>query len=434
MQPFRPFPTLALALALFVLAACQTMPTSKPARDTSAAEADALVPDYTAALHQHPNDYIAFLKTWFEGVKPEIDSADIVRYGLATKDKAAELAAEKLIFGNEAFCTQNVGTIVKEPPALTCVAADGKTIARLSVQVFHSSAEQPGTLQFTGESSAWMSRLSEAQLHDYLRALDTLSGNGATGNVLLASGESFEVVRFGRLSAPDFYALKTPNHGLIFFTDILSAKWGVDTLTVVQANGEQFEETAKGLAPGNTLVRLVPTDNDQLVAQALSFEAPFRFVYVDPASKRPRQIRVRADVQILQINLSPKPSRYRGGVIETRFDKKERDAFRKSLVAEARKTAAKSGKRVDSVDLNDAKLRSDLEQIGRSGPCLRSLTEDRLRAGDIAHTEYLVCAEYRQEAEAVKSSEGRLTPDKTPLLFLGRAARAPWYDFNGILR
>ena len=432
MPPFRLFPAVTLAVAVFVLAACQSIPMPKAARDT--AEADALVPDHATALDAHPNDYIAFVKTWFEDVTPEIDSADIVRYALAAKDKAAELAAEKLIFGNESFCTRNGGTIVKEPPALTCVGAEGKTIARLSVQVFHSSAEQPGTLQFTGESAAWMSRLSEARLTDYWRVLETLSGNGATGSVLLSSGESFEVVRFGRLSAPDFYALKTPDHGLIFLTDVLSVKWGADTMTVAQLNGEQFEETVKGLTPGNTIVRLVPTDNDQLLAQPLTFDAPFRFVHVDPAAGQPRQVRVRADTQILQINLSPKPSKYRGGVIETRFEKKQRDAFRKSLVSEARKTAAISGKRVDSVDLSDAKLRGDLEQIGRSGPCLRSLTEDRLRAGDIAYTEYLVCAEYRQEAEAVKSNNGQLTPHKTPLLFLGRAARAPWYDFNGVLR
>jgi hypothetical protein len=432
MPLFRQF--LVLALATLVLAACQSTPGQKAAPDSSAAEADALVPDHAAALQAHPKDYIGFIKGWFHGVKPEIDSADIVRIGLAASDSAAELAAEKLIAGNEAFCTGNGGTIVKEPPALTCVGADGKYIARLSVQVFHSSADQPGALQFTGESAAWMSRLSGEQLADFRRVLDTLAGNGAAGSVLLASGESFEVVRFGRLSAPDFYALKTPNHGLIFLTDLLSVKWGADSVTVAQRNGERFEESAKGLTPGNTIVRLVPTDNDELVAQPLTSEAPFRFVYVDPAVKQARQVRVRADTQILQINLSPKASRYRGGLIATRFEKKERDAFRKSLVAEARKTAASSGKRVDSVDLSDPKLRSNLEQIGRGGPCTHSLSDDRLRAGDIAYTEYLVCAEYRQEAEAVKSSEGQLTPDKTPLLFLGRAARAPWYDFKGVLR
>jgi hypothetical protein len=57
-----------------------------------------------------------------------------------------------------------------------------------------------------------------------------------------------------------------------------------------------------------------------------------------------------------------------------------------------------------------------------------------LRTGDVSLSEYLVCAQYRQEAETIKGNGGELTPDKTPLLFLGRAARAPWYDFNGVLR
>jgi hypothetical protein len=65
---------------------------------------------------------------------------------------------------------------------------------------------------------------------------------------------------------------------------------------------------------------------------------------------------------------------------------------------------------------------------------VRTQSEDRLRNGDISLSEYLVCTEYRREAEIVKGNAGEVTPDKTPLLFLGRAARAPWYDFNGILR
>jgi hypothetical protein len=422
----------AIVLPL-LLAGCENMP--MPTRsDDSAAQADVLVPDPTFALESHPDNYIAFLKGWFEGTRPQIDAADIVRYSLAANDRTAELAAEKLIFGHEAFCQQNGGTMTKEPPALTCVGSDGKPLARLSVQVFHSSDAQPGALQFTGESARWMSRLDEARLTDYRRVLDTLSGNGVAGGVLLASGEGFDVVRFGRLSGPDFYALKTPNHGLIWLSDIVSVKWSADALNVTQRGGEQFVESGKGLTPGNTIVRLRPTDNDQLVAEALSFEDPFRFVYVDPRSKQPRQVRVRADTQILQITISPKASKYRGGMIDTRFDKKDREAFRRSLVADARKTAANTGRKTDSLDLSDTKLRSDMEQLGRAGPCVRTLSEDRLRTGDIAYTEYLVCGEYRQEADAVKTTGGVLTPDKTPLLFLGRAARAPWYDFNGVLR
>jgi hypothetical protein len=198
-------------------------------------------------------------------------------------------------------------------------------------------------------------------------------------------------------------------------------------------NGEQIEDTAKGLAPGSTIVRLRPTTNDQLKADSLSFDQPFRFVYVDPKSKQPRQVRVRADALIVQITASRPPSQYRAGTIQTRFSKKEAEAFRKALVAEARKTAANTGKKTETLNLDDPKLRADLDQIGRVGPCTRTQSEDRLHVGDIAYSEYLVCVEYRQEAEAVKANGGELTPDKTPLLYLGKAARAPWYNFNGVL-
>ena len=283
-------------------------PNRKATPDNSAAEATALVPDYRPALESNANDYIAFLKNWFQGVAPEIDSTDIVRYALSAGDKTADLAAEKLISGNEAFCAQSGGKIVRDPAALTCVAQDGRAIARLAVQVFHSSPEQQGTLQFTGESAAWMSRLNEVQLADYRHVIDTLSGNGIGGGVLLSSGESFDVIRFGRLSGPDFYALKTPNHGLIWLDDVVSVKWSSDTISIMLRNGEQIEDTAKGLAPGSTIVRLRPTTNDQLKADSLSFDQPFRFVYVDPKRKQPRQVRVRADALIVQITVSRQPS------------------------------------------------------------------------------------------------------------------------------
>jgi hypothetical protein len=425
--------SLAIVIAALGLIACQSAPSSKPPADNSAAEASGLVPDYQPALGSNAGDYIAFLKTWFQDATPEIDSADIVRYAFSAADKTAELAAERLIAGNEAFCNRSGGKIVRDPAALTCVTADGKAIARLSVQVFHSSAEQPGTLQFTGESAAWMLRLNEAQLADYRRVIDTLSGNGIGGGVLLSSGESFDAVRFGRLSAPDFYALKTPNHGLIWLEDVVSVKWGPDTISITQRSGEQIEDTGKGLAPGNTIVRLRPTANDQLKAEPLTFDQPFRFVYVDPKSKQPRQVRVRNDALILQLTVSRQASKYHAGMIRTRFDKKGAEAFRKSLVAEARKTAANTGRKTETLNLDDAKLRADLDQIGRVGPCTRTQSEDRLRVGDIAYSEYLVCVEYRQEAETVKANGGQLTPDNTPLLYLGRAARAPWYNFNGVL-
>jgi hypothetical protein len=432
-RAFAPLRLCNLAF-LAVVAACQSMPMSKSNSASAAARADALIPDYSAALQSNPNDYIAFLKAWFQNAPAEIDSPQIVRYSFPADDKTADFAAEKLIYGNEAFCAQNGGKISTEAAGLSCIGAGGKLTSRLSVQVFHATADQPGALQFTGESAAWIARLNEERLADYRRVIDALSGNGVAGNVLLSTGESFDVLRFGRLSAADFYALKTPTHGLIFLSDVVSVKWVPDGMSIVERDGDQYTEAAKGLTPGTTLVRLQPTVDNQLQAVALSFEEPFRFVYLDPKSKQPRQARVRADTRILQINISAKASKYRGGSIATRFDKKERDAFRKSLVADARKTATTIGKKTDSIDLNDAKVRADLEQVGRGGPCARSQFEDRVHAGDIAYSEYLVCAEYRQESEAAKAAGGELSPDRTPLLFMGRAARAPWYDFNGVMR
>jgi len=422
----------AMAIAL-CLAACQSAPSKKAVPEAATAEAEALVPGVAPALQSHPGDYIAFLKSWFQGVTPQIDSTDIVRYAFAAGDKTATLAADRLISGNEAFCSQNGGRIVRDASALSCVAPDAKVIARLSVQVFHSSPEQPGTLQFTGESADWIVRLNQVQLADYRRVIDVLSGNGTGGGVLLSSGQSFEAVRFGRLSGPDFYALKTPTHGLIWFEDVVSVKWGVDSISVIQRSGEQIEDTGAGLAPGNTIVRVLPTENGQLRAEPLTFDRPFSFVYIDSKSKQPRQVRVRSAALILQITVSPRSSKYRGGLIQARFDKRDADAFRKALVAQARKTALNTGKATDVVNLDDAKLRADLDRLGRVGPCVRTQSEDRLRSGDIAYGEYLVCAEQRQEAETVKSNGGVLTPDKTPLLYLGRAAHAPWYNFNGVL-
>jgi hypothetical protein len=426
-------PLCVSVLALALLVGCQGGGAPKASSD-AAAEADTLVPDYSSALQSHPSDYIGFIKSWFQGANPEVESVELVRYSLPAPDAMTERAAETLVAGHEAFCKGNGGQITREPPTLTCVGADNKVIARMAVQVFHSSADQPGALQFSAESSAWIARLNEERLADFRRVIDTLAGNGVGGSVLLTSGESFEVVRFGRLSMPDFYAVKTPEHGLTWLSDIVSVKWTPNGIAVTPRKGEAFEEHVEGMTPHNTLVRLRPTDDLQLKAEPLSHDEPLRFVYIDPVSKLARQARVRADGQVLQLTISSKPSRYRGGMIDTRFSAKARDAFRKALVADARKAAANGGKRTDQLDLDDAKLRADLEQLGRGGPCARSQSDDRLRSGDIAYTEFLVCAEYRKEAEAVKAADGELKPDTTPLLFLSRAARAPWYDFGGVLR
>jgi hypothetical protein len=405
---------------------------SAAARDGAAAQT--WIGDYAAALGAHPDDYIAFVRAWLGETIPDLESPQLVRYNLTGDDRSIQAGADRLLAGNRAFCSRNGGEIVPEPPTFTCAATDRRAIARLSVLVFHASADQPASLQFTAESAAWLARLKEERMSDYRRVLDTLAGNGIAGDVLLSSGDNFDVVRFGRLAAPDFYALKTPGHGLIWFTDLVSAKWSEQGVSVVERDGERFDETGAGMTPGNTIVRLRPTLDNQLKAEPLTNEEPFRFVYLDPISKQPRQARVRADTRILQITISAKASRYHSGAIQTRFDKTQQEGFRKALVSDARKVAANTGRSKDKLDLEDAKMRSDLDQIGRVGPCARTQSEDRLRTGDVSLSEYLVCAQYRQEADTIKANGGELTPEHTPLLFLGRAARAPWYDFNGVLR
>jgi hypothetical protein len=428
----KPYVALLFALGV-LLAGCTPHPAATSVGETRSHQE--LIPDYTLALSEHAHDYLAFVRSWLAESSPELESGEFVRYALNGDERATQAGAERLLAGFRAYCAGQSGEVVSEPPALTCVTAGGKALARLSVSVFHASEHQPASLQISAESPAWLARLSEERMNDYRLVLSTLAGNGLAGNVLLSSGENFEVVRFGRLSSPDFYALKTPQHGLIWFSDLVSVKWSEQGLSAVERDGDRFEEMGTELTPSTTIVRLRPTLDNQLKAEPLSADEPFRFVYFDTATQQPRQARVRADRQILQITIaSSRNDRYRAGAINARFDKQQQAAFRKSLMADARKTAANTGKRTDRVNLDDEKLRSDLDQVGRVGPCARTQSENRLRNGDIALTEYLVCAEYRQEADIVKSSGGEVTPDKTPLLFLGRAARAPWYDFNGVLR
>jgi hypothetical protein len=419
-----------LALGLLI-GGCAMRPSEAPP-DASRAQ-DMLIPDYANALQGHSDEYIAFMRAWLSRTPPELESSDLLRYNLSGDDDSTQAGAEQLLAGFRAYCNERSGEVIPEPPAFTCASAERKALARLSMSVFHASADQPASLQFSAESSAWLARLNEERMSDYRRVLSTLSGNGPSGNVLLSSGESFEVVRFGRFVAPDFYALKTPGHGLVWFSDLVSVKWSEQGVSVVERDGDRYDETGAGLTPLNTIVRLRPTLDNQIKAEALSAEEPFRFVYLD-AAKQPRQARIRADGRILQITVAAKSERLRSGAIKVRFDKKLQEDFHKQLVADARKAALNTGKRTDHIDLGDAKMRSDLDQIGRVGPCARTQSDDRLRVGDISLSEYLVCTQYRHEADLIKSAGGELTPEKTPLLFLGRAARAPWYDFNGVLR
>jgi hypothetical protein len=79
-------------------------------------------------------------------------------------------------------------------------------------------------------------------------------------------------------------------------------------------------------------------------------------------------------------------------------------------------------------------VRDEVQRMGRNGPCSKSQSDAALKSGDLSLTEFYVCAQYRKESKELLGNDGTISPDKTPLVFLGRAARAPWFDFNGVLR
>jgi hypothetical protein len=273
-----------------------------------------------------------------------------------------------------------------------------------------------------------------AQVSRYRQVLYALDGNGPSGDVLLASGEVLEVARFGRLSGPDVYAVQLPEHGLIAFTELLSVRWTEAGVRVIMRDGSVIEESGPRLTPSRTLVRLTPAADQQLLAAAPTRDAPLRFVTLDARKKQPRQVRLRNVDQLLEVTVSPRPPAYPGGPIQPRFGSKERDAFSKTLTADARKASARLGRKPARLDLDDAALRQEVEKLGRSGPCTKAQSEAGLKTGDLALTEFLVCAQYRAESALVLKNGGQLSPDKTPLLYLSRAARAPWYDFDGVMR
>jgi hypothetical protein len=199
-------------------------------------------------------------------------------------------------------------------------------------------------------------------------------------------------------------------------------------------DGSAVEEAGPSLTPAKTLVRLVPGTDPQVAAVPLTAEAPFRFVTMDARTKMPRQVRLRNVNQLLKVTVSPKPALYKSGPIETSFEKKERDAFTRTLLADARKAAARLPRKPPPLDIEDATQREELEKLGRAGPCARAQTDVGLKTGDVTLTEFLVCAQYRAESAFLLKNGGQLAPDRTPLLYLSKAAGAPWYDFDGVMR
>jgi hypothetical protein len=221
---------------------------------------------------------------------------------------------------------------------------------------------------------------------------------------------------------------------LIAFSELLSVRWGDGKVRVTLRDGSVVEEAGSALTPAKTLVRVVPGTEPQLATMPLTADAPFRFVTVDARGKLPRQVRLRDTNQLLRVTVSPKPSLYKSGPIPTTFEKKERDAFSKALLADARKAAARLPRKATRLDIADATQRGELETLGRAGPCARAQNDAGLKTGDIALTEFFVCAQYRAESAFLLKNGGELVPEKTPLLYLSKAAGAPWYDFDGVMR
>jgi hypothetical protein len=264
--------------------------------------------------------------------------------------------------------------------------------------------------------------------------VQALQGNGPAGNVLLASGEAFEAARFGRLAGPDYYAIQIPGRDPIPLAETLSVRWNDDGLRVTMRDGSVVAESGPAAVPARSLVRLVPSGSDSVELGTMSFEAPFRFVTSDARSRQPRQVRVRNLAQLLEITVSPRPATLRPVPLSVRADAREQAAFNRTLVSDATRAAKKLNVPRQQVDLTDARVREEVERMGRNGPCSRSQSDLALQTGDLSLSEYYVCAQYRKEAKLLLGNDGVISAEKTPLVFLGRAARAPWFDFGGVLR
>jgi hypothetical protein len=417
--------------ALLALCACTVL--EGPARPNASA---ALIPEYRGALDRQPDNVLAYFEAWLAGDKPVATEPGTSSWSYLGSGTAVARGADRLLAGYEAFCSRNRGQIVNDPHAggLRCVGPKDEVLGQLSVDVLHPPQAGPTELRFTVETGERVREAQAAQASRYRQVLYALDGNGPSGDLLLANGEVLQVARFGRLSGPDVYAVQLPEHGLIAFTELLSVRWTEAAVRLVLRDGSVIEASGAQLTPSRTLVRLTPAADQQLLASAPTRDAPLRFVTLDPRGRQPRQVRLRNVDQVLKVTVSPRPPAYPGGPIEPKFGGKERDAFAKALTADARKASARLGRKPTRLDLDDTTLREEVEKLGRSGPCARAQSEAGLKTGDLALTEYLVCAQYRSESALVLKNGGQLSPDKTPLLYLSRAARAPWYDFDGVMR
>ena len=420
-------PALAASLALAV-AGC-SLPGPKPASTS-------LLPDYRSALAEKPQDVTVFFRQWLASTPPSEDDGGRLAYSLQGSPTEVTAGVDRLMAAYEAFCSARSGkvTAAREGAGRRCVAADGSAIAGLEVDVVHAAEFQPEQLRFAAQTGEHVQRMEALRRIQRAQLMQTLQGNGPSGDVLLRDGESLPAGRFGRLSGPDYYALQVPGRFLIPLVDVLSVRWADGAMRIVMRDGSVVNETGRTMDPAHTLVRLQPLGRDSVEATAMTFEAPFRFVTADPKSRQPRQVRVRDVSRLLEITVSPRAPTLRAGSLTARPDSREQATFNQALVKDANRAAKKLKSAPAPLDLADPRMRADLERMGRNGPCSNSQSDAALKAGDLSLSEYYVCAQYRREARALLAGKGTITTDKTPLVFLGQTAQAPWFDFGGVLR
>jgi hypothetical protein len=419
--------------AALVLAAAGCAGKGSPA---GADPGSSLLPDYRSALAAQPQDVTAYLRGWLESLTPTQDENGRVAFAVEGSQAEVMRAVDRLMAAYEAYCAQRSGTLAEpgETPGRRCLGADGATLAGLEVDVVHAAEFQAGQLRFAAENGERIQRMEALRRIQHAQVTQTLRENGPSGNVLLASGEAFDAARFGRLSGPDYYAIQVPGRYLIPLVDTLSVRWSGESVRIVMRDGSVVTDTGKEVAATRSLVRLVPSGSDTVEAASMSFDSPFRFVTLDGKSRQPRQVRLRDVAQLLEITVSPRPPALHPGALSARPNAKERAAFTRTLVNDAKRTQKMLKVALPPLDVTDTRIRADLERMGRNGPCSRSQSDAALQRGDLTLSEFYVCAQYRKESKTLLDNDGIISTDKTPLVFLGQAARAPWFDFGGVLR
>jgi hypothetical protein len=395
-----------------------------------------LLPDYRNALAAQPQDVIAYFREWCGALTPAEDESGRIAYTLEGDQADVMGAVERLMAGYEAHCAQRSGTLAEpgQMPGRRCIGSDGATLAGLEVDVVHAAEFQPGRLRFAAETGERIQRMAALRRIQHAQVMQTLRENGPSGSVLLTSGEAFDAARFGRLSAPDYYAVQVPGRYLIPLADTLSVRWTGEDVRIVMRDGSVVTDTGKEVAPARSLVRLVPSGNDSVDVAGMTFDAPFRFVTLDGKARQPRQVRLRDVAQILEITVSPRAPALRAGALSVRPNARDQAAFNLGLVNDAKRAAKTLKVEPPPIDVTDARMRADLQRMGRNGPCSRSQSDAALQRGDLSLSEFYVCAQYRRESKALLANDGAISTEKTPLVFLGQAARAPWFDFGGVLR